>query len=44
MAQFFERYKQYRQVGFSPMIALRFAWLVGGARTKIPPSRSVAPR
>jgi hypothetical protein len=29
MAQFFERYRQYRQVGFGPITAMRFAWLVG---------------
>jgi hypothetical protein len=29
MAQLFERYRQYRQVGFGPITAMRFAWLVG---------------
>jgi hypothetical protein len=43
MAQFFERYRQYRQVGFSPITALRFAWLVGRSGRPAP-MRSIARR
>jgi hypothetical protein len=43
MAQFFERYRQYRQVGFSPITAFRFAWLVGRSG-KPAPIRSVLRR
>jgi hypothetical protein len=44
MAELFERYKEYRQVGFSPLIAFRFAWLVGRSNGKLLPVRSLARR
>jgi hypothetical protein len=34
MAQFLQRYFQYRRVGFDRVAAARFAWLVSTARTR----------
>ncbi len=44
MAQFYERYRQYRRVGFGPIIALRFAWLVGRTGGRHAPVRTIVRR
>jgi hypothetical protein len=43
MTELFERYKEYRQVGFGPLIALRFAWLVGKSNGRLLPIRTHRP-
>jgi hypothetical protein len=44
MTELFERYREYRQVGFSPLIAFRFAWLVGRSNGRLLPVRTTARR
>lgn len=44
MSQFFERYKEYRLVGFTPLIAARLAWLVSQARVRAVPVRPLTRR
>jgi hypothetical protein len=41
MTELFERYREYRQVGFGPLIAFRFAWLVGRSNGRLLPVRTI---
>lgn len=44
MAHFLRRYRKYRQAGLSPIVAMRFAWMVGSAGDKPAPVRVPARR
>ena len=44
LSELFERYKEYRQVGFGPLIAFRFAWLVGKSNGRLLPVRTTIAR
>ncbi len=44
MAELFVRYREYRHIGFGPVVAFRFAWLVGKSNGRLLPVRSFSRR